>query len=110
MKAMDGPSSESALSFPLPENPSTELLNRARQGVLIDLDFVLHDIASAGDADEIRTEITRAAARLIEISIHWRPACDAEREERLAEERFRDLAGCGKSGILGEIWGIIRAA
>ena len=78
MKAMDAPSWEPALSFPLPENPSVELLDRARSEVLTYLDWVAHDVASAGHADEIRKEITRAAARLIEISIHWRPACDAE--------------------------------
>jgi hypothetical protein len=76
-----------ALSFPLPENPDTELLDRARQEVLTYLDWVAHDVAFAGDVDEIRREITRAAARLIEISIHWRAACDAELEQHLAQER-----------------------
>jgi hypothetical protein len=37
------------------------------------LDWVSHDVASAGDADQIRKEITRAAARLIEIPLHWSP-------------------------------------
>jgi len=87
MKAMDAPSWEPALSFPLPENPTAQLLDRARHEVLTYLDWVSHDVASAGDADAIRTEITRAAVRLIEISLHWRPACDAELEEQLAKER-----------------------
>jgi hypothetical protein len=48
---------------------------------------VSNDVASAGDPDEIRKEINRAAARLIEISLHWRPACDADIAAHLAAER-----------------------
>lgn len=81
LRAMDAPSCEPALSFPLPQNPSTELLDRARQEVLTYLDWV------AGDADHIRKEITRAAARLIEISLHWKPACDAAIDAQFAAER-----------------------
>lgn len=71
-----------------PENPSVELLDRARQEVLTYLDWVAHDVASSGDADFIRSEINRGAARLIEISLHWRPAVDAEFEEQLAKDRI----------------------
>ena len=87
LKAMEASSWEPALSFPLPESPSTELLDRARQEVVTYLDWVAHDIASAGDPDEIRKEINRAAARLIEISLRWRGACDAELEEQLEKDR-----------------------
>ena len=73
MKGMDAPSWEPALSFHLPKNPGVELLDRASEEVLIYLDWVSHDVASAGDADQIRKEITRAAARLIEIPLHWSP-------------------------------------
>jgi hypothetical protein len=88
MKAVDAPSWEPALSFPLPENPSVELLDRARQEVLTYLDWVVHDVASTGDADLISTEIKRAAERLFEISLHWRPEVGAEFEEQLAKERI----------------------
>lgn len=87
LKAMEASSWEPALTYPLPENPSTELLAEARSQVVIYLDYAAHDIATAGDPDEIRKEINRAAARLIEISLHWRGACDAELEQRLDEER-----------------------
>lgn len=87
MGAMDAPSWEPALSFPLPKNPSAELLDRARQEVLTPLDWVSHDVASAGDPEKIRQEITRGAARLIELSLLWRPACDAALQDRLAKER-----------------------
>jgi hypothetical protein len=41
--------------------------------------------------DEIRREITRAAARPIEISLSRRPVCDAEFRDRLVKEcRERD--------------------
>jgi hypothetical protein len=51
---MDAPSWEPALSFPLPENPSVELLDRARQEVLIYLDWVAHD-GSEGPFAQKRT-------------------------------------------------------
>ena len=62
--------------------------DRARQEVLTYLDWVVHDVASTGDPDSIRCEINRAAARLIEIALHWRPAIDAEFEHQRARERL----------------------
>jgi hypothetical protein len=51
-----------------PNNPSAELLDRMRQEVLTYLDWVSYEVASTNDPEKIRQEITRAAARLIEIS------------------------------------------
>jgi hypothetical protein len=69
MKVMDTSSWEPALSYLLPENPSLELLERARDHVLTYLDWVASDLSSSGDADAIRKEINRAAIRLIQISL-----------------------------------------
>jgi hypothetical protein len=91
MKGMDAPSWEPALSFHLPKNPGVELLDRASEEVLTYLDWVSHDVASAGDAAEIRKEITRAAVRLIEISLYWRAACDAEHEQGQATSALNTM-------------------
>jgi hypothetical protein len=81
MQAMDEDQGyEAALSLPLPETPSIDLLGKARSYVLAYLDFVSHNVAPDGDAAVITAEINRAAARLIEIALHWQSAA-----ERLAD-------------------------
>jgi hypothetical protein len=70
----------------LPGKPSAELLDRARREVPIYRDWMSHDGPSGGDP-ETRNEINRASARLIEISLHWRPACEGETKTPLAADR-----------------------
>jgi hypothetical protein len=45
---------------------------------------VAHDVAFAGDPDELRTEIKRATARLLELSLARRAALD-DLERRMAK-------------------------
>jgi hypothetical protein len=78
---------EPALSLPFPQNPTTELLDRAREQVLQYLDFYLNDCAPTAPTDELRREIMRAAERLIEIGIHAEPTQQRDIREGLAQER-----------------------
>jgi hypothetical protein len=71
----DAEASEAALSSPLPHNPSLELLIKAQRKVFDHLEFVTHHVVALGlDADTIRAEVNRSAARLIEIALQWEPA------------------------------------
>jgi hypothetical protein len=78
---------EPALSLPLPENPTSELLDRAREQVLQYLDFYLNDCAPNAPDDELRREIMRAAERLIEIGMAAGPAHQRDIDEGLAHDR-----------------------
>jgi hypothetical protein len=69
MEAMSGPGWEAALSRKLPSNPSLELLLEARRQVVEYLDWYSKDPALFGPADELRTEINRGAARLVDICL-----------------------------------------
>jgi hypothetical protein len=68
MQAMETHAWEPALSYPLLENPSLELLKEPRRQVLTYLDFASRDIASDGDDAETRKEISRAAGPLAELA------------------------------------------
>jgi hypothetical protein len=69
MEAMSGPSWEPALTLRLPSNPSFELLLEARRQVVEYLDWYSKDPAVFGPAEEVRIEINRGAARLVEICL-----------------------------------------
>ena len=91
MQAMEGDTWEPALSYPLPENPSLELLEEARAQVLTYLYFASSDIASGGDDAETRKEINRAAVRLTEIALLLPFAVTSTVDEQLAKERDERL-------------------
>jgi hypothetical protein len=80
----------------LPGKPSAELLDRARREVPIYRDWMSHDGPSGGDP-ETRNEISRASARLIEISLHWRPAARA-RPRRRSPPIASNTIGSGVAG------------
>ena len=58
---------ETAVDLPLPPSPDLELLYLARGQVIAYLQCYLNDAALVAPLDEVRRDITRAAARLIEI-------------------------------------------
>jgi hypothetical protein len=53
----------------LPEEPSIELLHEARHQVATYIDWYSNDAAPVTAPEEVRCEINRAAARLIEICL-----------------------------------------
>ena len=58
--------------------PGFYLLDEARQNVITHLDWVTHDLAGPPPA-ELRREIYRAAARLLEISLVLRVVLDIDK-------------------------------
>ena len=77
---MSEPGWEAAVNWPLPAEPSIELLQEARQRVATYIDWYSNDAAPVTAPVEVRHEINRAAARLIEI-------CLAIQQQQLASER-----------------------
>jgi hypothetical protein len=76
---------EPALTYPLPGDPSLDLIDNAIDEVLNFLSFITSEVAQK-DAPQARREIERAAARLIELAeakpkafSAWLQECDRER-------------------------------
>jgi hypothetical protein len=86
MAALEVNDWEPALTLPLSQKPSFELLEAARQDILTFLDWVTHDVAQV-DPNKTKHEIQRAAARLIEIAAATPAALSAAIEADL--KRFR---------------------
>jgi hypothetical protein len=69
LEAMKGEAGwDAALHLPLPPGPDFYLLEAARQHVISYLDWVTHDLAQGPPSDQLRHEIERATARLLEIA------------------------------------------
>jgi hypothetical protein len=86
---------EPAMSFPLPPNPDSRLLNEARRQVLAYLDWITTEngVKSEGPDWSVH-EIRRACARLVEITEILPAALDTESEADLIS-RFQ---GEGRGG------------
>jgi hypothetical protein len=92
LEAMNRPPwGEAALSLPLPKEPSLALLDEAGSQVIEFLDWVTQDLARIAGPDQIRAEITRAAERLIEISLERAAVILAERLQRGFSDAALDL-------------------
>ena len=76
---------EPALTYPLPRDPSVDLIDTATDEILNYLSFVTSEVPQK-DAAQARREIERAAARLIELAeakpksfSAWLQECERER-------------------------------
>lgn len=88
----EGPCWDMAVSMPLPSEPSVELLAERRQDVLDYLAWATPELLENLTPDELRDHINFAAGRLIEISLLWRAARDAEDERSAAGRNFEEWA------------------
>jgi hypothetical protein len=73
---------EAALTLPLPENPSLQLLDDAREQVIEFLNWASEELAPIAMPEHISAEITRASERLIELSLARRAILTVERFRR----------------------------
>jgi hypothetical protein len=83
---------EPALTYPLPHDPSIDLIDTAIDEILNFLSFVTSDVAQK-DAAQARREIERAATRLIELAEAKPKALSAWLEECESERLLRNFRG-----------------
>ena len=98
LENVDELSWEPALSYKLPQNPSSDLIERARQAVIYLLDYLSHEIplgyAIPFDCEpdmgaleqKLEQEIGRAAKRLKELALASVPAMQREALENIERE------------------------
>jgi uncharacterized protein (DUF433 family) len=79
------------VSLPLPENPTLELLDEAREQVIDYLDWASDVLPELTGPDRLCMEINRAADRLIEISLARYVLLTRERQQRVFSDEALDL-------------------